>query len=159
MILYTPVNKHSHGKTLHLFLVFEPSNHQNAQKYSNQLCLLKTGVFFLHTPNLGNYFPENQDIPFKKMVGRWLEDEILTQPMDPEKNSLNFIFPTKYVIPKSLKFSHWPSKNSFEMVPFQVTFVHFQGGHFISIQRPHWTWGSWSPLRLSCGSPRTKHVL
>ena len=31
--------------------------------------------------------------------------------MDPEKNSLNFIFPTKYVIPKSLKFSHWPSKS------------------------------------------------
>ena len=30
--------------------------------------------------------------------------------MDPEKKSLNFIFPTKYVIPKSLKFSHWPSK-------------------------------------------------
>ncbi len=26
--------------------------------------------------------------------------------------SLNFIFPTKYVIPKSLKFSHWPSKQS-----------------------------------------------
>ena len=26
----------------------------------------------------------------------------LTQPMDPEKKSLNFIFPTKYVIPKSL---------------------------------------------------------
>ena len=32
--------------------------------------------------------------------------------MDPEKKSLNFIFPTKYVIPKSLKFSHWPSKVS-----------------------------------------------
>ena len=30
--------------------------------------------------------------------------------MDPEKKSLNSIFPTKYVIPKSLKFSHWPSK-------------------------------------------------
>ena len=30
--------------------------------------------------------------------------------MDPENKSLNFIFPTKYVIPKSLKFSHWPSK-------------------------------------------------
>ncbi len=30
--------------------------------------------------------------------------------MDPEKKSLNFLFPTKYVIPKSLKFSHWPSK-------------------------------------------------
>ncbi len=28
-----------------------------------------------------------------------------------KKKSLNFIFPTKYVIPKSLKFSHWPSKD------------------------------------------------
>ncbi len=37
----------------------------------------------------------------------------LTQPMDPEEKSLNFIFPTKYVIPKSLKFSHWPSKTKF----------------------------------------------
>ena len=27
----------------------------------------------------------------------------LTQPMDPEKQGLNFIFPTKYGIPKSLK--------------------------------------------------------
>ena len=31
--------------------------------------------------------------------------------MDPEKKSLNFIFPTKYVIPKSLNFSHWLSEN------------------------------------------------
>ena len=30
--------------------------------------------------------------------------------MDPEKKSLNFFFPTKYVIPKSLKFSHWLSE-------------------------------------------------
>ena len=35
---------------------------------------------------------------------------LLTQPMDPEEKSLNFIFPTKYVIPKSLKFSHWLSE-------------------------------------------------
>ena len=28
----------------------------------------------------------------------------------PWKKSLNFIFPTKYVIPKSLKFSHWLSE-------------------------------------------------
>ena len=28
----------------------------------------------------------------------------------PSQKSLNFIFPTKHVIPKSLKFSHWPSK-------------------------------------------------
>ena len=27
-----------------------------------------------------------------------------------KKKGLNFIFPTKYVIPKGLKFSHWPSK-------------------------------------------------
>ncbi len=27
----------------------------------------------------------------------------LTQPMDPENKSLNFIFPTKYVIPKKFK--------------------------------------------------------
>ena len=27
-----------------------------------------------------------------------------------QKKGLNSIFPTKYVIPKSLKFSHWPSK-------------------------------------------------
>ena len=32
--------------------------------------------------------------------------------LDPEKKSLNFIFPTKHVISKSLKFSHWPSKIS-----------------------------------------------
>ena len=30
--------------------------------------------------------------------------------MDPETKQLNFIFPTNYVIPNSLKFSHWPSK-------------------------------------------------
>ena len=28
-----------------------------------------------------------------------------------KKKGLNFIFPTKYVIPKSLKFSHWLSEN------------------------------------------------
>ena len=38
------------------------------------------------------------------------EEQKLTQPMDPEKKSLNFIFPTNYVIPKSLKFGHWLSK-------------------------------------------------
>ena len=31
--------------------------------------------------------------------------------MDPEDKSLNYIFPTKHVIPKSLKFSHWLSEN------------------------------------------------
>ena len=40
--------------------------------------------------------------------------------MDPEKKSLNFIFPTKYVIPKSLKFSHWPSKFALKDKPFKA---------------------------------------
>ena len=40
----------------------------------------------------------------------WWHLFFLTQPMDPEKKSLNFIFPTKYVIPKSLKFGHWLSE-------------------------------------------------
>ena len=44
--------------------------------------------------------------------------------MDPEKKSLNFIFPTKYVIPKSLKFSHWLSEmSSFLGWEFQQKYV------------------------------------
>ena len=35
----------------------------------------------------------------------------------PWNKGLNFTFPTKYVIPKSLKFSHWPSK--FNIIPEQ----------------------------------------
>ena len=36
----------------------------------------------------------------------------------PWNKGLNFTFPTKYVIPKSLKFSHWPSK--FNIIPEQL---------------------------------------
>ncbi len=44
--------------------------------------------------------------------------------MDPEKKSLNFIFPTKHVIPKSLKFSNWLSQPFFSITPsFQHLFV------------------------------------
>ena len=53
----------------------------------------------------------------------------LTQPMDPWKKSLNFIFPTKYVIPKSLKFSHWPSKFNNQKTP--QLFHFFGGGGFV----------------------------
>ena len=46
------------------------------------------------------------------------------------KKSLNSIFPTKYVIPKSLKFSHWPSKFFFVWKCFeglkQVTYSHLK---------------------------------
>ena len=48
----------------------------------------------------------------------------LTQPMDPEKKSLNFIFPTQYVIPKSLKFGHWLSEN------FSANFLRFFSSRF-----------------------------
>ena len=36
----------------------------------------------------------------------------------PWNKSLNFIFPTQYVIPKSSKFSHWPSKSTLISQPF-----------------------------------------
>ena len=55
-----------------------------------------------------------------------LNNHLLTQPMDHEKKSLNFIFPTKYVIPKSLKFSHWLSEFK---VPFFIA-------HLISSPTP-----------------------
>ena len=55
--------------------------------------------------------PKNLTPRTRSMKIQITENDLqLTQPMDPEKKSLNFIFPTKYVIPKSLKFSHWPSK-------------------------------------------------
>ena len=38
------------------------------------------------------------------------EAHCLPQPMDHQNKSLNFIFPTKHVIPESLKFSHWLSE-------------------------------------------------
>ena len=45
--------------------------------------------------------------------------------MDPEKK-LNFIFPTKYVIPKSLKFSLWPSKPFLASQPYH-RYLFFHG--------------------------------
>ena len=49
--------------------------------------------------------------------------------MDPKK-SLKYIFPAKYVIPKSLKFSHWPSKlrrGHFKRKPDRLPTNMFQG--------------------------------
>ena len=63
---------------------------------------IRSGVITIH--------PGHHNSPSTWNI-HWLEDStFLTQPMDPEKKSLNFIFPTKHVIPKSLKFSLWPSK-------------------------------------------------
>ncbi len=46
-------------------------------------------------------------------LGKLEHRRILTQPMDPENKSLNCNFPTKHVIPESLKFSHWLSEYSY----------------------------------------------
>ena len=58
--------------------------------------------------------------------------------MDPEKRSLNFIFPTKYVIPKSLKFSHWPSK----IGNTSSIRVHFPASY---VRLPECIWLEWKP--------------
>ena len=48
--------------------------------------------------------------------------------MDPEKKSLNFIFPTKYVIPKSLKLGHWLSEITWNGLDFLLG--QFETRHF-----------------------------
>ena len=40
----------------------------------------------------------------------------LSRPGPGKKKFERLIFPTKYVIPKSLKFSHWPSKSNRSIV-------------------------------------------
>ena len=74
------------------------------------------------------------------------EPWILTQPMDPEKKSLNFIFPTKYVIPNSLKFSHWPSE---DLNDFSIEKL---GGGFNPFQKYQSNW------IISPGKGLKKHI-
>ena len=50
--------------------------------------------------------------------------------LDPEEKSLNCIFPTKYVIPKSLKFGHWLSEEGKEV---QEEFVSINHHSFCSV--------------------------
>ncbi len=79
--------------------------------------------------------------------------------MDPEKRSLNFIFPTKYVIPKSLKFSHWPSKKTTlqQFLPNDPPFwvSNFKPPGFFwwlskgaQISRPDWRYTQYTHLRF-----------
>ena len=89
----------------------------------SKLMFCKFYVTNIHSDgdNPGMCIFEVSDICELILNNRWslkYVSQILTQPMDPEKNSLNFIFPTKYVIPKSLKFSHWLSGN-WEIFPFE----------------------------------------
>ncbi len=73
-------------------------------------------------------------------VGVWVY--FLTQPSwTLKKKRLNFIFPTKYVIPKSLKFGHWLS----EFSPFKAVircWVPFFDKQLLSTlrQRPWTRW-------------------
>ena len=69
---------------------------------------------FVHLSRAVEQRSKNHDMKFhsSSWLIRILIMVYLTWRMEPWNKSLNFIFPTKYVIPKSLKFSHWPSKLS-----------------------------------------------
>ena len=44
--------------------------------------------------------------------------------LDPEEKKIErLIFPTKYVVPKSLKFGHWLSENEFDKSKFLAAHV------------------------------------
>ena len=63
----------------------------------------------------------------------------------PWHKSLNFIFPTKYVIPKSLKFSHWPSNLLFRtQIPAEYRFkpFHWRVSWFFLGMLNFLTWGT-----------------
>ena len=78
------------------------------EKYSsNQIGSFPQG---LKIKNMFQTTTYNYSPTFCNIKPFWKKNPYLTQPVDPEKKSLNFIFPTKYVIPKSLKFSHWLSE-------------------------------------------------
>ncbi len=57
--------------------------------------------------------------------------------MDPWDKSLNFIFPTKHVIPESLKFSHWLSELSFGGFPGHPFFRHILGVGKLPLHKPY----------------------
>ena len=65
--------------------------------------------------------------------------------MEPWNKSLNSIFPTKYVIPKSLKFSHWPSKTT-HIWSFPN-----------SCEVPS-NWPTKTSLKLTAGTPRLEYI-
>ncbi len=84
--------------------------------------------------------------------------------MDPEKKSLNFIFPTKYVIPKSLKFSHWPSKQSRNQTTHRISTDGLSKQLWPTCQKNKSTYPAWNQQfapengcleydRFLCGSP------
>ena len=63
----------------------------------------------------------------------------------PWNKSLNFIFPTTYVIPKSLKFSHWPSKK-------------FHPSLFQGLSAPSWLVDGFSPSFKNQGAYQMLHL-
>ena len=65
--------------------------------------------------------------------------------LNSSRKSLNSIFPTKYVIPKSLKFSHWPSKTT-HIWSFPN-----------SCEVPS-NWPTKTSLKLTAGTPRLEYI-
>ena len=79
----------------------------------------------------------------------------------PCHKSLNFIFPTKYVISKSLKFSHWPSKLSLTTYILQAPVTLEMGGFLKDYYDYPSGWlplilSEWPPMRSSFLSPAPK---
>ena len=68
----------------------------------------------------------------------------------PWNKSLNFIFPTKYVIPKSLKFSHWPSRELLKTVLSQCVKGREISVGFIKSSKAGYTHGTVCPHAWPC---------
>ena len=88
-----------------------------------QRCHLQRGSNIHHvdnksTPRIWEFLPPKHT------------NHLLTQPSwTLKKKSLNFIFPTKYVIPKSFKFSHWLSESNY----MRFFWLHGQGVFYVFI--------------------------
>ena len=81
-----------------------------------------------------------QELLTAEIPSGWINDRLNSHlaVLDPEKKTLNFIFPTKYGIPKSSKpVSHWLSKESFSAAEFDS----------ISTYSPKVFHSEWKPLK------------
>ncbi len=89
--------------------------------YKIMFTLPETNFFAPENWWLGDYFPFGKAYFQGRLLlvsGRlklWKPDTHLAN--GPWNKSLNFIFPIEYVIPKSWKFSHWPSKYTRQNIP------------------------------------------
>ena len=78
---------------------------------------------------------------------------ILAQPMDPGSKSLNFIFPTQYVIPNSLNFNHWPSTCVYIYICCVYIYIYVH----IAVHKHHSIIGAYH-VKVYSTSPSTQRV-